>query len=46
MRKFGLKRGGEGDPYNIVYKVLKRLGYIESLWQIKNISYDKYQSID
>ena len=46
MRQFGLKRGGETDPYNIVYKVLKRLGYIESLWQIKNISYDKYQSID
>ena len=29
MRKYGLKRGGETDPYNIIYKVLRRTEYLD-----------------
>ena len=45
MRKFGLKRGGEGDPYNIVYKVLRRTEYLDKLWGISSKLYDKLNSI-
>lgn len=46
MRKFGLKRGGEGDPYNIVYKVLRRTEYLDKLWSISSKLYDKLNSIE
>lgn len=45
MRQFGLKRGGETDPYNIVYKVTRRMGYTDKLWQISTLLYNKLNSI-
>ena len=45
MRKYGLKRDGEMDSYNIVYKVLKRSGYLDKLWDISSNLYDKINSI-
>lgn len=45
MRKTGLERGGESDPLNIVYKVLRRTEYLDKLWDIKSTCYDKEQSI-
>ena len=45
MRKLGLSRGGETDPFNIVYKVLRRSGYLENLWKLKSELYDKLNSI-
>ena len=45
MRKVGLKRGGESDKFNIVYKVLRRAGYIDKLWNLKSSLYDKLNSI-
>lgn len=45
LRKFGLKRGGESDPYNIVFKVLRRTGYLEKLWNLNAELYDKVNSL-
>ena len=45
MRKYGLKRGGETDPYNIIYKVLRRTEYLDKLWGISSDLYDKINSI-
>lgn len=46
IRKYGLKRNGEGDTYNIVYKVLRRSGYIDKLYSLIGSSYDRENSID
>lgn len=45
MRKFGLNRGGETDPYNIIYKVLRRTEYLDKLWNLSSTLYDKINSI-
>ncbi len=45
MRRFGLARSGESDSYNIMYKVLRRNGYIEMLWKLNSELYDKLNSI-
>lgn len=45
MRKYGLNRGGESDPYNICYKVLRRTGYLDKLWDLSSKLYDKMNSI-
>ncbi|KAA6372619.1 MAG: hypothetical protein EZS28_031853 [Streblomastix strix] len=36
MRKNGLKKGGEMSSENIVYKVLRRTGYLEKLWKLNS----------
>lgn len=46
MRKFGLDRGGESDSFNIIYKVLRRAGYMDMLWDLSSELYDKLNSID
>ena len=46
MRKSGLERGGESDPYNIIYKVLRRTGRLDMLWKLNSNLYDKLNSID
>ena len=46
MRKNGLSRGGESDKDNIVYKVLRRTGYMDTLWNLSSQLYDKLNSID
>ena len=45
MRKFGLERGGESDSFNIIYKVLRRTGYLDKLYNLSSLVYDKYNSI-
>lgn len=45
MRKFGLERGGESDSFNIIYKVLRRAGYMDMLWNLSSELYDKLNSI-
>lgn len=44
-RKAGLKRGGEMDSFNIIFKCLRRLGYIGKLVDLKAETYDKIFSI-
>jgi hypothetical protein len=46
MRKKGLNRGGESDSFNIIYKVLRRAGYMDILWKLSSQLYDKLNSID
>lgn len=46
MRKKGLNRGGESDSFNIIYKVLRRAGYMDILWNLSSELYDKLNSID
>lgn len=45
-RKIGFKRSGgkEINNYNIVFKALKRNGYLEKLYNLKCASYNKYKS--
>lgn len=45
MRKAGLERDGEYSYENIVFKVLRRTGYIEKLVDLKSDSYDETLSI-
>ena len=45
MRQSGLDRAGEFSYENIVFKVLRRTGYIEKLTNTKIDSYDKLNSI-
>ena len=44
-RKIGLKRGGEMDSFNIIFKCLRRFGYIGKLSDLKTRTYDKLFSI-
>jgi len=46
MRKKGLDRGGESDSGNIIYKVLRRTGYMDILWKLSSKLYDKLNSIN
>ena len=46
MRKKGLNRGGESDSFNVIYKVLRRAGYMDMLWNLSSSLYDKLNSID
>lgn len=45
VRREALKNGSEMSPGNIVFKCLRRFGYIEKLVNIKSKSYDKIYSI-
>lgn len=45
MRKESLKCGGEFSQGNIIFKCLRRLGYIGKLVDLKTKSYDKINSI-
>ena len=46
-RKIGFERSGgkEINNYNIVFKALKRNGYIEKLVNVKSMAYDKLNSL-
>lgn len=46
MRKNGLQKSGEMNPDNIVYKVLRRLGFLDKIYDARNTCYDKINSID
>lgn len=45
MRKDALKHGGEYSFGNIIFKALRRLGYIGKLAELKNKTYDKINAI-
>lgn len=45
IRKEGLSRSGEMSSGNIIWKVLKRSGYLDKLWEIINSNYDKVRSL-
>lgn len=44
-RQESLKRQGEMGSGNIIYKILRRMDYLEKIWNIANTSYDKRNSI-
>lgn len=46
FRKKGLEEEGDNSTNNIVYKVLRRSGYLDKLNNLKQSSYDKINSID
>jgi len=45
MRKNSLEKNGESGSGNIVYKILRRTGYLDRLWKLSNVVYDKSNSI-
>lgn len=45
MRKQSLKNGGEYSKGNIIYKILRRSGYLKEIFELKNNIYDKLNSI-
>ena len=45
MRKDSLEKSGENGVGNIVYKVLRRTGYLDKLFDLSNIVYDRVNSI-
>lgn len=44
-RKEGLKTSGEYSSFNIIFKVLRRNGYLEKLYDLKTKTYDKIKSL-
>ena len=44
-RQEALERSGEMSSMNIVYKICRRYGYIDKLWDMVNKTYDKVNSI-
>lgn len=46
MRKKSLEIHGESGKGNIVYKVLRREGYLDKLYDLFSITYDRTNSID
>lgn len=46
MRKKGLEGQGESSSANIVYKILRRTNYLEKLWKLSTIVYDRSNSIN
>lgn len=45
MRKEGLSRSGEMASGNICWKVMRRTGYLDKIWDIINNTYNKINSI-
>lgn len=45
MRKTSLDKDGESGNGNIVYKIMRRYGYLDKLWKLSNLVYDKSNSI-
>lgn len=45
LRKEGLKKSGEFNSFNIIFKVLRRMGYIDTLYNLKLNTYDKIKSL-
>lgn len=46
MRTKSLEKDGESGNGNIVYKVLRRTGYLDKLFNLFSITYDRVNSID
>lgn len=45
QRKESLEKHGEMGTYNIIWKVLRRSGYLDKIWEIINNIYNKVNSI-
>ena len=45
LRKDGLGKDGEMSDGNIIFKVLRRSGYLEKLIDLKALTYDKIMSL-
>jgi hypothetical protein len=45
MRTSSLEKNGEGGAGNIVYKVMRRMGYLDKLFDLRGKIYDKLNSI-
>lgn len=45
LRAEGLKNKGEMSSGNIIWKVCRRTGYIEKMWDVVNKAYDRINSI-
>lgn len=45
LRKKSLTKSGENGAGNIVYKVLRRTGYLDKLFKLFSVTYDKSNSI-
>lgn len=45
LRKEGLDSKGELSSGNIIWKVCRRMGYIEKMWDVLNKTYDRIYSI-
>ena len=46
LRKDSLGKDGEMGPGNIIYKCLRRTGYLDKLWKLRTAVYDKTNSIN
>ena len=46
LRIEGLKKGGEMSSGNIIFKILRRAGYIDKIWRLINTSYDRINSLN
>ena len=44
-RKRGLEDGGEMSQGNVVFKVLRRTGHLDRLWNVKTRAYDRLNSV-
>ena len=45
IRQNGLNAKGEMSVGNIIYKICRRTGYLDKLWELKNKVYDKKNSL-
>ena len=45
QRKESLQKHGEMGTYNIIWKVLRRSGHLDKIWEIINTIYNKVNSI-
>ena len=45
MRKSSLEKNGESGAGNIAYKYMRRVGYLDKLWHLRTLCYDKLNSI-
>ena len=46
VRQEGLNKKGEMSVGNIIYKICRRTGYLDKLWDLKNKVYDKKNSLN
>ena len=46
MRQTSLEKNGESGAGNIVYKILRRMDYLNKLWKLSTLTYDKTNSIE
>ena len=45
IRKESLKRSGEMGSGNVIYKIIRRMGYLDKIWDIINNTYNKSKTL-